>query len=334
MKALEEARAKLAALPGTATEEEKKAAEAAVKAAETTAATAATAKETADKKLIDARDALADMHIEASQVYSRLTKAVEEAAADLAAAEKALEDAKKDEDGKGDEDDDGMCAEDDRLVAELTGLPAKVAAGSTVDLTVRVTNNTGKTVDRAYGQVALAPAGGALVTLFTPRFSTGPSTTWRPWNSKGIAVNVGELEPGAHADLRLRLSPAASIRDWSGRIEVSGWYERGDDCGANTTLKRHAFQVVAALATTPPPNTPAPRAAPEPRRCPARPPRHPRRPRRPRRPGPSPTPVRPTPWAAWPSRAAPPWRSAPARCSSRAAAERTAPEAGRPRPGA
>lgn len=258
MKALEEARAKLAALPGTATEEEKKAAEAAVKAAETTAATAATAKETADGKLIDARDALADMHIEASQVYSRLTKAVEEAAADLAAAEKALEDAKKDEDGKGDEDDDGMCAEDDRLVAELTGLPAKVAAGSTVDLTVRVTNNTGKTVDRAYGQVALAPGGQDLVTLFTPRFSTGPSTTWRPWNSKGIAVNVGELEPGAHADLRLRLSPAASIKDWSGRIEVSGWYERGDDCGANTTLKRHAFQVVAAPATTPPPNTPAP----------------------------------------------------------------------------
>ncbi|MCP9961244.1 hypothetical protein LUX05_07445 [Streptomyces somaliensis] len=146
-----------------------------------------------------------------------------------------------------------MCDGDDRLVAELTGLPEKVTAGSTVDLTVRVTNNTGEAVDRAYAQVTLAPGTKDLVTLFEPQYSTGTSATWRDWNSWGIAVNVGGLKPGAHADLRLRLSPAATLRGWKGRIEVSGWYERGDDCGANTTMKVHRFQVVAAPAASPSP---------------------------------------------------------------------------------
>ncbi|MEU3818317.1 peptidase [Streptomyces sp. NPDC030392] len=255
VKALDEAKAKLAALPGTATEEERKAAEKAVADAQTAADTAAAAKTLADQKRADARTAFDDRRVAMARQYSVLTEAVKKAAADLAAAEKALADAKKDQ------DDDGMCAGDDALVAELTGLPEKVTAGSTVDLTVRVTNNTGKAVDRAYGRVTLEPGGAKLVPLFKPQYLAATSDKWRDWNSWGIALNVGKLEPGAHAELKLRLNPAASLKDWSGSLEVNGWYERGDDCGANTTLKSHKFQVVAPAATPAPtttPNTPAP----------------------------------------------------------------------------
>ncbi|MEV5442344.1 peptidase [Streptomyces sp. NPDC052644] len=255
VKALDEAKAKLAALPGTATEEERKAAEKAVADAQTAADTAAAVKATADRQQADASKALADMQVAAFQADHLAEQAVKKAAADLAAAEKALADAKKDQ------DDDGMCAGDDALVAELTGLPEKVTAGSTVDLTVRVTNNTGKAVDRAYGRVTLEPGGAKLVPLFKPQYLAATSDKWRDWNSWGIALNVGKLEPGAHADLKLRLNPAASLKDWSGSLEVNGWYERGDDCGANTTLKSHKFQVVAPAATPAPtttPNTPAP----------------------------------------------------------------------------
>ncbi|MFV2120622.1 peptidase, partial [Streptomyces sp. Act-28] len=260
VKALEEAEAKLAALPDTATPEERATAEKAVKEARAVVEKAAAEKATADKKRADAGKALSDMRVAAFEAVHQAEEAIEEAAADLADAEKALADAKKDA-----EDDDGMCEGDDRLVAELTGLPARVTAGSTVDLTVRVTNNTGETVDRAYGQIGLAPGTKSLVTLFKPQYSTGTSTQWRDWNSWGVAVDVGELEPGAHADLRLRLNPAASLKDWSGRVEVSGWYERGDDCGANTTMKVHRFQVVAAPAASPSPSpSPTPSSVPSP----------------------------------------------------------------------
>ncbi|CAL9472894.1 peptidase [Streptomyces sp. enrichment culture] len=254
VKALEEAKAKLAALPETATEEERKAAEKAVTEAQTAADTAAAAKTLADQKRADAHTAFDDRRVAMARQYSVLTEAVKKAAADLAAAEKALADAKKDQD-----DDNGMCAGDDALVAELTGLPEKVTAGTPVDLTVRVTNNTGEAVDRAFGQVTLEPGGEKLVPLFKPQYRTATSDKWRDWNSWGVAVNVGGLKPGAHADLKLRLNPAASLKDWSGSLQVNGWYERGDDCGANTTLKSHTFQVVAPAVTPPPttaPNTP------------------------------------------------------------------------------
>ncbi|MCP9945573.1 peptidase [Streptomyces somaliensis] len=247
VKVLEEAEAKLAALPDTAAPEARTAAEKAVADARTAVEEAAAEKTAADGKRAEAGKALDDMRVAAFRADHLAGEAVKKAAADLAAAEKALADAKEEE------EDDGMCDGDDRLVAELTGLPEKVTAGSTVDLTVRVTNNTGEAVDRAYAQVTLAPGTKDLVTLFEPQYSTGTSATWRDWNSWGIAVNVGGLKPGAHADLRLRLSPAATLRGWKGRIEVSGWYERGDDCGANTTMKVHRFQVVAAPAASPSP---------------------------------------------------------------------------------
>lgn len=247
VKVLEEAEAKLAALPDTAAPEARTAAEKAVADARTAVGEAAAEKTAADGKRAEAGKALGDMRVAAFRADHLAGEAVKKAAADLATAEKALADAKKEE------DDDGMCDGDDRLVAELTGLPEKVTAGSTVDLTVRVTNNTGEAVDRAYAQVTLAPGTKDLVTLFEPQYSTDASATWRDWNSWGIAVNVGGLKPGAHADLRLRLNPAATLKDWSGRVEVNGWYERGDDCGANTTLKLHNFRVVAAPVTSPPP---------------------------------------------------------------------------------
>ncbi|MFJ8696619.1 peptidase [Streptomyces roseolilacinus] len=255
VKALDEAKAKLAGLGGTATPEERAAAEQAVKDAQAAADTAATTKATADAKLAAADDAYDDMRVAAGRAYHLAGKAVDKARADLAAAEKALADAKKDE------EDDGVCEGDDALVAELTGLPAKVTAGTTVDLTVRVTNNTGEAVDRAYGQVLLAPGGKELASLFDLQYATSASSRWRDVNSWGTAVNVGALKSGAHADFRLRLKPAASLKDWSGRIEVSGWYERGDDCGANTTLRAHKFQVVAAPVASP---SPTPSSAPSP----------------------------------------------------------------------
>ncbi|GGQ10933.1 LPXTG cell wall anchor domain-containing protein [Streptomyces roseolilacinus] len=259
VKALDEAKAKLAGLGGTATPEERAAAEKAVKDAQAAADAAATAKTAADGKLDAAGDAYDDMRVAAARAYSLTQQAVEKARTDLAAAEKALADAKKDE------EDDGMCEGDDALVAELTGLPAKVTAGTTVDLTVRVTNDTDEAVDRAYGQILLAPGGKELASLFDLQYATSASAKWRDVDSWGVAVNVGALKSGAHADFRLRLKPAASLKDWSGRIEVSGWYERGDDCGANTTLKAHKFQVVAAPVASPSPTpSPTPSSGPSP----------------------------------------------------------------------
>ncbi|MEU2180881.1 peptidase [Streptomyces thermolilacinus] len=252
VKALEEAKAKLAALPETATEEEREAAEKAVADAQTAADTAAAAKTLADQERADARTAFDDRRVAMARQYSVLTEAVKKAAADLAAAEKALADAKKDQ-------DDDLCAGDDALVAELTGLPEKVTAGTSVDLTVRVTNNTGEAVDRAFGQVTLLPGSKELVPLFKPQYRTATSDKWRDWNSWGIGVNVGALKPGAHADFKLRLNPAASLKSWSGSLRVIGEYERGDDCAMNTTPKSHKFQVVAPTvmpAPTTTPNTP------------------------------------------------------------------------------
>ncbi|QXE35636.1 peptidase [Streptomyces sp. GMY02] len=248
--ALVDARAALAALPETATAEEKAAAEKAVADAETAATSAEEAKATADAKAAAAVDASDDARVAAVRAYSKLQNAVKEALTAKEAADKALADARDEA-----EPDEPECVFESKLSTVVTGLPSKIVAGSTTNFSLRVTNGTDKTLDEVSPYVyfhATDKSGYNVIDdAFHLQWSTAASPAWKNVEKGSRAGSISPLKAGAHADVKLRLKVDAKAPAGDGLAFVAGDYVNDDEsCGGNLSTE-YDFELLAAGSSVP-----------------------------------------------------------------------------------
>ncbi|MFB7274977.1 peptidase [Streptomyces sp. NPDC056244] len=244
-KALTDAQAALAALPETATAEEKAAAEKAVTDAETAALSAGDAKAAADEKAATAREAADDARVAAVREYSKVQNAMKEALKAKEAADKALADAEEEET----EPDEPDCVFESKLKTVVTGLPSKIVAGSTTDFSLRVTNGTDKTLDEVFPFVyfhATDKSGYNVIDkAFHLQWSTTASPAWKNVEEVGSAGSISPLKAHAHADVKLRLKVDAKAPAGDGLAFVAGDYINDESCGGNLPTE-YAFELLAA----------------------------------------------------------------------------------------
>ncbi|MFD3524968.1 peptidase [Streptomyces sp. NPDC058653] len=245
-KALADAKTALAALPETATPEEKAAAEKAVTDAETAATAAAGAKTTADEKAAAAGRARDDARVEAVREYGKVQNALKAALAEKEAADKALADARDEAGNPG----EPSCVPENKLTTVINGLPSKLVAGSTTVFSVRVTNGTKKTFDKVSPSVNFHATdnGGHNVIddAFHLQWSTAASPAWKNVGEDHKAGSISALKGGAHADVKLRLKVDAKAPAGHGVAFVAGNYVNDDEtCGGNFSSE-YAFELLPA----------------------------------------------------------------------------------------
>ncbi|MGW2260433.1 peptidase [Streptomyces sp. NPDC001780] len=248
--ALADAKAALAALPETATDEEKAAAEKAVTDAEAAARSAEAAKATADEKAATARRVRDDARVAAVREYSKIQTALEEALKAKEAADKALADAKE----EAAEPEEPDCVPEPKLSTVVTGLPSKIVAGTTTDFSLRVTNGTDRTLDEVSPFVyfhATDKSGYKVIDdAFHLQWSTAASPAWKNVEMGGYAGSVSPLKAGAHADVKLRVKVDAKAPAGEGLALVAGDYVNDDEsCGGNFSTE-YAFELLAAGSAT------------------------------------------------------------------------------------
>jgi colicin import membrane protein len=255
--ALTDAEAKLAALPADATEEQKAAAQKAVDDAKAALGTAKAAQADADAKAAAAATAADDARIAAARKYEQARLATADALKAKQAADKALADAKAEE-GDGDEDGDEDeedpwedCVDEPRLTSVVKGLPSEVVAGTTVSFSLRVSNGTDKTLDDVYPFVAVhavdKSGDNPLDDLLKVQWSTAASPAWQGLDEVEYIDSLGALKPGAHADVKLRLSVDAKAPAGAGVAFVAGDYLNEDGtCGGSPELQEYTFRIAAA----------------------------------------------------------------------------------------
>lgn len=244
--ALADAKAALAALPETASDEEKAAAEKAVADAEAAAVAAASAKTAADEKAAAAGKVADDARVAAAREYDKVQKALAAALKAKEAADKALADAKDEEPEEPNEPD---CVPESKLDTVVKGLPSKIVAGSTTNFSLRVTNGTKKTMDEVYPFVYFHATdnGGYNVIddAFHLQWSTSASPTWKNVQY-GTVGPVNSLKGGSHADVKLRLKVDAKAPAGHGVAFVAGEYINDDEsCGGNFASE-YAFDLLPA----------------------------------------------------------------------------------------
>ncbi|MCF3960352.1 peptidase [Streptomyces fuscigenes] len=240
--AVADAQAALAALPDTATAEEKAAAEKAVANAKTAAASAGTAKDAADAKAAAASTAREDARVAAAHAYSVVQDATNQALKAKEAADKALAAAQ--------DDADPDCVYASKLSTVLVGLPSTIEAGSTTDFSVRVTNGTdkalGKVSPHLYFHATDKSGHEVLDDAFHLQWSTAASSFWQDVDADGDAGSISPLKAGAHADVQLRLKVDADAPAGDGVAFVAGSYVNDDkSCGGNLSTE-YAFKLLAA----------------------------------------------------------------------------------------
>ncbi|MFF8843565.1 peptidase [Streptomyces sp. NPDC015127] len=253
--AVVDAEAELDALPETATEEERAAAEEKVASAKEAAAAAEAAKAAADEKAKTAADAADDARVAAAQALTDAQRATAEALEAKKAADKALADARAeeddDDDGDDDDDEDPACVPATELTTVASGLPSKIVAGSTVNFSVRVTNGTDKTLDKVLPFVyfhATDKSGYNVVDEYFDLqwWSPDSSPEWTDVVDGGYAGSISPLKAGAHADVKLRLKVDAKAPAGDGVAFIAGDYVNDDDtCGGNF-FTEYEFDVLAA----------------------------------------------------------------------------------------
>ncbi|MFF3755268.1 peptidase [Streptomyces sp. NPDC002018] len=243
--ALTDAKAVLAALPETATVEEKAAAEKAVADAETAALSAQDAKAAADEKAATAGRAADDARVAAVREYSKVQDATKAALEAKEAADQALADARDEA-----EPDEPECVFEGKLSTVVTGLPSKIVAGSTTDFSLRVTNGTGKTLDEVSPYVyfhATDKSGYHVIDdAFHLQWSTAAAPAWKNVEAGGRVGAISPLKAGARADVKLRLKVDAKAPAGDGLAFVAGDYINDDEsCGGNLPTE-YAFELLAA----------------------------------------------------------------------------------------
>lgn len=246
--AVTDAQAALDALPEEATEEEKAAAATALSEAKATATTAATTKAAADTAAAEAGEKLTDARIAATRAYGVLQKAVEDAlavkvAADAALA-KAIKEAEEGEEG-------GECEPEPDLTSKVTGLPDKLVAGTSTDFSLRVTNGSDRHMDEvlAFVSVHATDKSGLKDTgkFFRLQWSTKSAPKWQNADADDYIDGVGALKPGAHADVKMRLTLDKATPAGNGvAFFAADFFNEDGSCGGAPDLDMYEFDVKAA----------------------------------------------------------------------------------------
>ncbi|MFE9377565.1 LAETG motif-containing sortase-dependent surface protein [Streptomyces sp. NPDC006855] len=246
--AVTDAKAALDALSETATKEERATAETALSEAEATAATAATTKTAADTAATEARDKVHDARIAALRAQNVLAKAADDAlavkvAADAALA-KAIKEAEEGEEG-------GDCEPELDLTSEVTGLPDKLVAGTTTDFSLRVTNGSDRHMDEvfAFASVHATDRTGLKDTgkFFRLQWSTKSAPKWQNVDVDDYIDGVGALKPGAHADVKMRLTLDKATPAGNGVAFIAAdFFNEDGTCGGSPDLDMYEFDVKAA----------------------------------------------------------------------------------------
>lgn len=240
-KALADAKAALAALPGTATEADKAAAQQTVTDTEAAAKAAADAKTAADAVAAAAHRAADDVRVAALQRLSAAQKVTKKALAAKTAADKALADAKANQD----------CVPQEKFTAVAKGLPSKIVAGTWTGFSIRVTNGTPQDVDGVV-PVALFHAMDNSGTidydkLIQLQWFDVSATSWKSVGGDHAAGLHTALKAGAHLDVKLRVKVDAKVTSGSGIAFVAGAYANKDgSCGGTPDANEYTFTITAA----------------------------------------------------------------------------------------
>ncbi|MFF2225983.1 LAETG motif-containing sortase-dependent surface protein [Streptomyces globisporus] len=252
--AVTDAKAALDALPEDATEEQKAAAATALSEAQATATTAATTKAAADTAAAEAGEKLTDARIAATRAYGVLQKAVEDALAVKTAADAALAKAIKEaeegeEGGEGGEGED--CEPELDLTSKVTGLPDKLVAGTSTDFSLRVTNGSDRHMDKVltFVSVHATDTSGLKDTekFFRLQWSTKSAPKWQNADADDYIEGVGALKPGAHADVKLRLTLDKATPAGNGvAFFAADFFNEDGSCGGAPDLDMYEFDVKAA----------------------------------------------------------------------------------------
>ncbi|MCZ7459328.1 hypothetical protein [Streptomyces sp. WMMC940] len=253
-KALADAEAALAALPETAGPEEKAAAEKAVADAATAAGTAAAAKTAADEKAKRTAIDLGDARVASVRELGKAQEAVKKALEAKKAADKALEDALEGQEPV-------PCRPESELTATLSGLPARITAGSTVEMELRITNGTDRTLDEVWPFVyvhGIEKGGYAPIDDHMHLQWSTPTQTWTAAGDDYTAGSVTSLKAGTHADIKLRLTVDAGTPDAAGVAFIAADYVNEDGtCGGSPELTPYDFEVTAKTAPSASPSSSA-----------------------------------------------------------------------------
>ncbi|MEU9356979.1 LAETG motif-containing sortase-dependent surface protein [Streptomyces sp. NPDC048301] len=253
--AVVDAKAVRDALPETATDEEKTAAQTKVTEAETAATAATEAAATAKDEADAAAKARDDNRVALLGALDQAQKATSKALADKTAADKALADAKEeageDGDDDGDDGDDGeACVPEPKLTTVVKGLPSTVVAGTTTNFTLRVTNGTKKTLDEVYpfAYVHATDKSGMkdIDDLVHLQWSSS-SSNWKTVDNEHYMDAISPLKAGAKADIKMRLKIDSKAPAGNGVTFVAGdyWNDNGD-CGGTPDLEGYEFLIAAA----------------------------------------------------------------------------------------
>ncbi|MFE7461793.1 LPXTG cell wall anchor domain-containing protein [Streptomyces sp. NPDC057554] len=260
-KAVTEARAELDKLTEEATEEQRTAAEKTLAEAEAAAKTAATAKTTADAEAKKAAGLAEDARVEANKTYNAVKAAVKEALDAKTAADAALARAREEENQGG-----GECVAEPGLTTTVTGFPSSVTAGTKTTFSVRVANGTDKEMEEVltYAGIHGADKGGTKDTgaYLKLKWSTEASPKWKDADNDLYFDAVGALEPGAQADIKLRLDVDAKAPAGQGLTLITGGYFNEDGaCGFAPEDVVYEFDIKAAADKPAPRPTPTPSAS-------------------------------------------------------------------------
>ncbi|OAR26103.1 peptidase [Streptomyces sp. ERV7] len=243
-KAVSDARFTLDKLPADATPEDRAAAQKTLAEATKDAEKAAGVEKTAVEKATAATKEAKDAEVAAFKALYQASEAVRIAFTAKEAADKALADAKKAAENPG-------CEPAAGLTTVATGLPSKIVAGTNADFSLRVTNGTGRTLDKVwpFTYVHATDRSGYKVTddLLRLQWSTAASGGWKDvdvLHRAGVVTNLGK---GRHVDLKLRLKVDAKAPAGPGIAFVAGDYRNADgSCGGSPDLTEYGFEILAA----------------------------------------------------------------------------------------
>ncbi|MFF3849791.1 hypothetical protein [Streptomyces sp. NPDC002328] len=198
-KAVADAKAKLEAAEG---DTDKAEAQRVLEAAEGDLTKAVATQQEADAEAKRAGTALDDARVAAVRKYSQLQQALAKARAAKEAADKALATAKE-------------CVRENGLTSLAVGLPAKVAAGSTVDFTLRMTNGTQRTltVDRLVFFYGAGEGPGAKKNLLKVEWSDGSAWQTLTGESPEHIAHVDAMKPGERSDVKLRMTVDSAAKN-------------------------------------------------------------------------------------------------------------------------
>ncbi|WP_371653082.1 MULTISPECIES: LAETG motif-containing sortase-dependent surface protein [unclassified Streptomyces] len=243
-KALSDAQSILDKLPADTKAEDRAAAQQAVEDAKKEAEKAAGVEKTAVEKSKAATKEAKDAEVAAFKALNTASEAVRITRAAKEAADEALADAKK-------AAENPPCDYDAKLTTVATGLPSKIVAGTTTDFSLRVANDTGRTLDKVlpFTYLHATDKSGYKVTddLLHLQWSTAASGGWKDVDALHRAGVVNKLGNGRHVDLKLRLKIDAKAPAGPGIAFVAGDYRNADgSCGGSPDLAEYDFEILAA----------------------------------------------------------------------------------------